>query len=157
MCRYGQDRQDGQFYRSRTFPTGDHSLTQCVQPIGAVPVYLTGCWRGAEKIRLVPDYGRCRTLFLFQGTAADRRTIGVFAKVYRPSRGTRGNRPIGFGYAHRTYKNRNRFVLGSSGTGKSYAINAICQQYLQYNMDVVIVDVGHSYSGLCSTYGGKYI
>lgn len=24
-------------------------------------------------------------------------------------------------------------------------------------MDVVIVDVGHSYSGLCSTYGGKYI
>lgn len=54
-------------------------------------------------------------------------------------------------------KNRNRFVLGSSGTGKSYAINAIVQQYLQYNMDVVIVDVGHSYSGLCSTYGGKYI
>ncbi|WP_221628821.1 TraG/VirB4 family ATPase, partial [Elizabethkingia anophelis] len=54
-------------------------------------------------------------------------------------------------------KNRNRFVLGSSGTGKRYAINAIVQQYLQYNMDVVIVDVGHSYSGLCSTYGGKYI
>lgn len=54
-------------------------------------------------------------------------------------------------------KNRNRFVLGSSGTGKSYAINAIVQQYLQYNMDVVIVDVGHSYSGLCSTYNGKYI
>ncbi|MEN5196952.1 TraG family conjugative transposon ATPase [Sphingobacterium faecium] len=54
-------------------------------------------------------------------------------------------------------KNRNRFVLGSSGTGKSYAINAIVQQYLQYNMDVVIVDVGHSYSGLCRTYGGKYI
>lgn len=54
-------------------------------------------------------------------------------------------------------KNRNRFVLGASGTGKSYAINTICQQYLQYNMDVVIVDVGHSYSGLCSTYGGKYI
>ena len=37
-------------------------------------------------------------------------------------------------------KNRTRFVLGSSGTGKSYAINAIVQQYLQYNMDVVIVD-----------------
>ncbi|MFE2861670.1 TraG family conjugative transposon ATPase [Sphingobacterium multivorum] len=54
-------------------------------------------------------------------------------------------------------KNRNRFVLGASGTGKSYCINNIVQQYLQYNMDVVIVDVGHSYSGLCSTYGGKYI
>lgn len=54
-------------------------------------------------------------------------------------------------------KNRNRFVLGASGTGKSYCINTIVQQYLQYNMDVVIVDVGHSYSGLCSTYAGKYI
>lgn len=54
-------------------------------------------------------------------------------------------------------KNRNRFVLGASGTGKSYAINAIVQQYLQYNMDVVIVDVGHSYTGLCNIYKGKYI
>ncbi|SDF11619.1 CagE, TrbE, VirB family, component of type IV transporter system [Mucilaginibacter pineti] len=54
-------------------------------------------------------------------------------------------------------KNRNRFILGGSGTGKSYAVNAIVQQYLSYNMDVVIVDVGHSYSGLCGTYGGKYI
>ncbi|MFD1771355.1 TraG family conjugative transposon ATPase [Sphingobacterium suaedae] len=54
-------------------------------------------------------------------------------------------------------KNRNRFVLGASGTGKSYCINSIVQQYLQYNMDVVIVDVGHSYSGLCSTYNGRYI
>lgn len=54
-------------------------------------------------------------------------------------------------------KNRNRFILGKSGTGKSYAVNAIVEQYLQYNMDVVIVDVGHSYSGLCAFYGGKYI
>lgn len=54
-------------------------------------------------------------------------------------------------------KNRNRFILGGSGTGKSYCVNNIVQQYLGYNMDVVIVDVGHSYSGLCGTYGGKYI
>lgn len=54
-------------------------------------------------------------------------------------------------------KNRNRFVLGSSGTGKSYAINSIVEQYLKYNMDVVIVDVGHSYSGLCALHQGKYI
>src|SRR5690606_26337781 len=104
ICLYRQARQDGQFYRSRTFTTHEDSLAQCVQPIGVVPVYRTGGWRGAEKKRVVPDYGPCRTLFLFQGTAADRRTIGVFDKVYRPSRGTRGNRPIGFGYAHRTYK-----------------------------------------------------
>lgn len=53
--------------------------------------------------------------------------------------------------------NRNRFVCGSSGTGKSFLVNAIVEQYLLYNMDVVIVDVGHSYSGLCEYYGGKYI
>ena len=52
---------------------------------------------------------------------------------------------------------RNRFCLGPSGSGKSYAINSIVEQYMLYNMDVVIVDTGHSYSGLCSYYNGKYI
>lgn len=52
---------------------------------------------------------------------------------------------------------RNKFILGPSGTGKSYLVNALVEQYLLYNMDVVIVDTGHSYSGLCSYYNGKYI
>ena len=53
--------------------------------------------------------------------------------------------------------NRNKFVLGPSGSGKSFFMNALVEQYLLYNMDVVIVDVGHSYSGLCAYYKGKYI
>jgi conjugation system TraG family ATPase len=53
--------------------------------------------------------------------------------------------------------NRNKFVLGPSGSGKSFFMNALVEQYMLYNMDVVIVDVGHSYSGLCAYYGGKYI
>lgn len=53
--------------------------------------------------------------------------------------------------------NSNRFCLGPSGSGKSYFINSLTEQYLLYNMDVVIVDTGHSYSGLCSYYKGKYI
>ena len=52
---------------------------------------------------------------------------------------------------------RNRFILGPSGSGKSYLVNVIIEQYMQYNMDVVIVDVGHSYSGLCTYFKGKYI
>lgn len=52
---------------------------------------------------------------------------------------------------------RNRFCLGPSGAGKSFLINALVEQYMLYNMDVVIVDTGHSYSGLCSYYNGKYI
>ncbi|QJD95950.1 TraG family conjugative transposon ATPase [Mucilaginibacter robiniae] len=53
--------------------------------------------------------------------------------------------------------NRNKFVLGPSGSGKSFFMNALIEQYMLYNMDMVIVDTGHSYSGLCSYYGGKYI
>lgn len=53
--------------------------------------------------------------------------------------------------------NRNKFVLGPSGSGKSFFMNALIEQYMLYNMDVVIVDTGHSYSGLCSYYNGKYI
>jgi len=52
---------------------------------------------------------------------------------------------------------RNRFCLGPSGAGKSFLINSLVEQYMLYNMDVVIVDTGHSYSGLCAYYQGKYI
>ena len=48
--------------------------------------------------------------------------------------------------------NRNKFVLGPSGSGKSFFMNALIQQYMGYNMDMVIVDTGHSYSGLCAYY-----
>jgi len=53
--------------------------------------------------------------------------------------------------------NRNKFVLGPSGSGKSFFMNALIEQYMLYNMDLVVVDTGHSYSGLCSYYKGKYI
>jgi len=53
--------------------------------------------------------------------------------------------------------NRSKFTLGPSGSGKSFFMNALIEQYCRYNMDVVIIDTGDSYSGLCSYYGGKYI
>lgn len=61
--------------------------------------------------------------------------------------------------------NRNKFVLGPSGSGKSFLMNALLEQYQMYNthsapkwlMDIVIVDTGHSYKGLCSYYNGVYI
>lgn len=53
--------------------------------------------------------------------------------------------------------NRNKFVLGPSGTGKSFFMNSLLEQYLLYNMDVVIIDTGHSYSGLSHYAGGRYI
>ncbi len=53
--------------------------------------------------------------------------------------------------------NRNKFVLGPSGSGKSFLMNNIIEQYLTYNYDVVIVDTGDSYSGTSKYKGGKYI
>ena len=53
--------------------------------------------------------------------------------------------------------NRNKFVLGPSGSGKSFLMNNIVEQYLTYNYDVVIVDTDDSYSGTCKYKGGRYI
>lgn len=53
--------------------------------------------------------------------------------------------------------NRNKFVLGPSGSGKSFFMNHLIRQYYRYNMDIIIVDTGHSYWGLCSYYQGRYI
>lgn len=53
--------------------------------------------------------------------------------------------------------NRNKLICGPSGSGKSVCVNAIVEQYLLYNMDVVIVDVGHSYSGLNTYLKARYV
>lgn len=68
--------------------------------------------------------------------------------------------PVGIDPADLTtgrLNNRSKFALGPSGSGKSFFMNALVEQYCLYNMDVVIVDTGDSYQGLCSYYGGKYI
>jgi len=53
--------------------------------------------------------------------------------------------------------NRNKFVLGPSGAGKSFFMNHMIRQYALQNTDIILVDTGHSYSGLCQYYGGRYI
>lgn len=53
--------------------------------------------------------------------------------------------------------NSNFFVLGPSGSGKSFYVNSIVRQWLEQNTDIVIVDTGHSYSGICEYKKGKYI
>lgn len=53
--------------------------------------------------------------------------------------------------------NSNFACLGSSGTGKSFNMNAILRQLVEQNTDVVIVDTGNSYEGLCNFFNGTYI
>lgn len=53
--------------------------------------------------------------------------------------------------------NRNKFVLGPSGSGKSFFMNHLVRQYYAHDMDIVLVDTGHSYEGLCHYFQGHYI
>ena len=53
--------------------------------------------------------------------------------------------------------NSNFFVLGPSGSGKSYFMNTVMRQYYEQDTDCVIVDTGDSYEGLCNIFEGTYI
>lgn len=53
--------------------------------------------------------------------------------------------------------NSNFFCLGPSGSGKSFHINSVVRQLHEQGSDVVMVDTGNSYEGLCEYLGGKYI
>ena len=53
--------------------------------------------------------------------------------------------------------NSNFFCLGPSGSGKSFHINSVVRQLWEQNTDIVMVDTGNSYEGLCEYVGGKYI
>lgn len=45
--------------------------------------------------------------------------------------------------------NRNKFILGPSGSGKSFFTNLLVRNYYEKGTHVVLVDVGDSYKGLC--------
>ena len=51
--------------------------------------------------------------------------------------------------------NRNKFVLGPSGSGKSFFMNHLVRQYYEQGTHVVLVDTGNSYQGLCEMINKK--
>lgn len=52
--------------------------------------------------------------------------------------------------------NRNKFILGPSGSGKSFFTNHMVRSYYEQGTHIVVVDVGHSYKGLCDLVNGYY-
>ena len=46
--------------------------------------------------------------------------------------------------------NLNKFILGPSGSGKSFFTNHMCRQYYEQGTHIVLVDTGNSYQGLCN-------
>ncbi|MDR2270429.1 MAG: TraG family conjugative transposon ATPase [Sphingobacterium sp.] len=51
--------------------------------------------------------------------------------------------------------NRNKFILGPSGSGKSFFTNHMVRQYFEQGTHVLLVDTGNSYQGLCELIKGK--
>lgn len=70
----------------------------------------------------------------------------------RPVHVDLSDEPIRQGYT----TNRNKFILGPSGSGKSFFTNHLIRSYYEQGTHVVLVDVGHSYRGLCDLVNGYY-
>jgi len=51
--------------------------------------------------------------------------------------------------------NRNKFILGPSGSGKSFFTNHMVRQYYEQGAHVLMVDTGNSYQGLCTLINRK--
>ncbi|RLJ77359.1 TraG family conjugative transposon ATPase [Pedobacter alluvionis] len=52
--------------------------------------------------------------------------------------------------------NRSKFLCGPSGSGKSFFTNHMMRSYYEQGSHVVIMDIGHSYRGLCDLVNGYY-
>jgi len=51
--------------------------------------------------------------------------------------------------------NRNKFILGPSGSGKSFFTNHMVRQYYEQGSHVLLIDTGNSYLGLCEMINRK--
>lgn len=70
----------------------------------------------------------------------------------RPLHVDLSDEPIRIGWI----SNRNKFILGPSGSGKSFFTNHLLRSYYYQGAHIVLVDIGHSYKGLCTLLGGTY-
>ena len=52
-------------------------------------------------------------------------------------------------------QNRNKCIVGPSGSGKSFITNHLVRQYWEQGAHILLVDTGNSYQGLCSLIHAK--
>lgn len=55
-----------------------------------------------------------------------------------------------------TLNNKNRIVIGPSGSGKSFWLNNYILQSYELGRDIMIIDIGGSYRSIIALNGGKY-
>lgn len=116
-----------------------------------------------NSFSLNPEYDRFLTLldaatcFLFKEHVKQSETTPL--KVYYTDR---HGEPIAIDFtgkegAVKYTDNSNFFCLGPSGSGKSFHMNSVVRQLIEQGTDVVMVDTGDSYEGICGYFNGTYI
>jgi len=94
---------------------------------------------------LAPDTNNCSSISPF-GIRLGDRTHG------RPLHVDLADEPMRRGMI----TNRNKFVLGGSGSGKSFFTNHLMRSYHEQGAHILVVDIGNSYQGLCTLANGLY-
>ncbi len=69
----------------------------------------------------------------------------------------RNREPIHINFWNDALENKNKIVVGPSGSGKSFVINTLITQHYADREQVIILDIGGSYKGLFKAIQGKYI
>ncbi len=69
----------------------------------------------------------------------------------------RKREPIHLNFWNDALENKNKIVVGPSGSGKSFTINTLITQHYADKEEVIIIDIGGSYKGLFKALRGKYI
>ena len=68
----------------------------------------------------------------------------------------RYKQPVFLNFWNISLDNKNKLIIGPSGSGKSFTVNSFISQHYHEGDDVIIIDIGGSYKGLFSILGGKY-
>jgi conjugation system TraG family ATPase len=131
-----------------------------METIGAAQIYWA-CLPG--NIANIPA-NECFDTFIEQGTCFFNYETNADSST--PTLGIRfGDRltgkPIYVDLFHEPVKqglitNRNMFVCGASGGGKSMSVNHILRTQYDQGAHILMVDIGGSYKGLCALVGGVY-
>lgn len=69
----------------------------------------------------------------------------------------RWKQPVFLNFWNPVLDNKNKLIIGPSGSGKSFTVNSFINQHYHEGDDVVIIDIGGSYKGLFNVLNGKYI
>ncbi len=149
--------EDAEEFRRIRNDTGSQlAMMECTPRYNTIDtpvIYWAGIPRKCRRLSIR------RILLYLPGTGrmplCRRDQLQKFAQSVRHPAGRPPERDTGacgyFRPAHeaRNHHQRNKFILGPSGSGKSFFTNHLVRQYYEQGAHILLVDTGNSYQGLC--------